>query len=181
MKFNQVIVVEGFHDEQKIKSIFPEVECIVTNGSEISDETLNLIYETSLVKEVILFLDPDYPGKQITNKILSTKGNYKLAYINKEKAISKNGKKVGIEHATKEDIEASLYSLMSIDENLHKINRKDLFNRGLIDTFKSYELRTFLCGKLNIPKANGKTLLKYLNILNIEIERIDEIINEFKS
>ena len=72
--YNQVVVVEGKHDEQKIKSIFPDVECIVTGGSSISEETLNLIYQTSLKKEVILFLDPDFPGKQITNKILETKG-----------------------------------------------------------------------------------------------------------
>ena len=44
MRYNQVIVVEGSHDEQKLKSIYPEIDCIVTNGSEISTETLNLIY-----------------------------------------------------------------------------------------------------------------------------------------
>ncbi|MFA7076682.1 MAG: toprim domain-containing protein, partial [Candidatus Izemoplasmatales bacterium] len=89
MKYNQVIVVEGYHDEQKIKGIFPEIECIITNGSEISQETLNLIYKTSLIKEVVLFLDPDYPGKRITNRIIETNGNYKFAYINKEKALNK--------------------------------------------------------------------------------------------
>ena len=52
--YNQVIVVEGKHDEQKIKSIYPNLECIVTNGSEISKETLNLIYQTSLVRDVII-------------------------------------------------------------------------------------------------------------------------------
>jgi len=181
MRYNQVIVVEGSHDEQKLKSIYPEIDCIVTNGSEISSETLNLIYETSLKKEVILFLDPDYPGKKITTKILDTKGIFKLAYISKDKAINKNHTKVGIEHANSEDLIASLSSLMSVNFNGDKITRIDLLKRGLISETNSAVLRAFLCQKMNIPYANGKTFLKYLNILNIEIERIDEIIHEYKS
>ncbi|MDY0138440.1 MAG: toprim domain-containing protein [Candidatus Izemoplasmatales bacterium] len=86
MKKNQIIVVEGFHDESRIKSVYPNVECIVTNGSEISEETLSLIYRASLINDVVLFLDPDTPGKKITNKILETKGIYKFAYISSEKA-----------------------------------------------------------------------------------------------
>ncbi|MGD9761159.1 MAG: ribonuclease M5 [Candidatus Izemoplasmatales bacterium] len=181
MRYNQVIVVEGSHDEQKLKSIYPEIDCIVTNGSEISTETLNLIYETSLIKEVILFLDPDYPGKRITAKIIDTHGIYKLAYITKDKAINKNHTKVGIEHASKEDLQESLSSLMSIDPNGKKISRIHLLKRGLISEANSALLRKYLCQKMNIPYANGKTFLKYLNILNIEIERIDELIHEYKS
>jgi len=181
MMYKQVIVVEGYHDEQKIKSIYPEINCIVTNGSEISSETLNLIYETSLKKEVILFLDPDFPGKQITNKILETKGNYKLAYISKNKARNENNTKIGVEHANKEDIKESLDSLISVDFESINISRIELLHRGLISNKNSAKLRSFLCEKLNIPFANRKTLLKYLNILNMKIERVDDIINEFKS
>jgi ribonuclease M5 len=181
MRYNQVIVVEGSHDEQKLKSIYPEIDCIVTNGSEISVETLNLIYETSFKKEVILFLDPDYPGKQITTKILDTKGIFKLAYINKYKAINKNHTKVGVEHASSEDLRESLSSLISVNLNGDNISRIDLLKRGLISEDNSAVLRKYLCQKMNIPYANGKTFLKYLNILNIEIERVDEIIHEYKS
>lgn len=181
MMYKQVIVVEGYHDEQKIKSIYPHMDCIVTNGSEISLETLNLIYETSFKKEVILFLDPDFPGKQITNKILATKGNYKLAYINKDKARNDNNTKIGVEHANKADIKESLDKLLSIDFKSINITRKELWQRGIINNINSAKLRSFLCDKLNIPFANGKTLLKYLNMLNVKIERIDDLIYEFKS
>lgn len=177
MKRNQqVIVVEGHHDQQKINEVFPSLYCIVTNGSAISDETLNLIYETSLSNEVILFLDPDYPGKQITNKILATGGKYKIAYLQKDKAISSNGKKVGIEHATKQDILAALDMVKEIDYKNDEILQSDLISRGLIYKKGSKLLRYNLCKSLNIPVSNSKTLLKTLNMLHIGLERIDEII-----
>lgn len=176
--YNQVIVVEGKHDEQKIKSVYPNVDCIVTNGSEISEETLNLIYQTSLVREVILFMDPDFPGKKITQKILDTKGIFKIAFINKQLAISKNKKKVGIEHATDADIKNSLSSYFTILENEEHVLNQDLIVRGLVNVEGSKKKREKLCKSLNIPVSNGKSLLKYINILNISLERVDEIIEK---
>lgn len=180
MMYNQIIVVEGKHDEQKIKSVYPEVECIVTNGSEISDEILNVIYQASLQREVIIFMDPDFPGKQITNKILQTNGNYSIAYINKEKAISKNFKKVGVEHAKKEDIIDSLQKYFTIKKDSKQINTHDLMVRNLVNHSQSRFLRETLCKKLNIPIFNGKALVKHLNLLNISLERIDAIIGQNK-
>ena len=34
---NSVIVVEGIHDEMKIKSVYPDANVVITNGREISD------------------------------------------------------------------------------------------------------------------------------------------------
>ncbi|MCK4552007.1 MAG: ribonuclease M5 [Tenericutes bacterium] len=175
MVYNQVVVVEGKHDEQKLVSIFPKLECIVTNGSSISKETLNLIYETSLKKEVILFLDPDFPGKKITDAILKTNGSFKIAFINKEKAKSKNGKKVGIEHANREDIVQSLENLFTVKTVSENVTVNDLMTRGLVNSIDSKKKRFVLCKTLNIPISNGKALLKYLNILDIRLERIDDI------
>ncbi len=175
-KYNQVIVVEGRHDEQKIKSIYPDVECIVTGGSEISEQTLNLIYQTSLHREIILFLDPDYPGKRITNRILETKGNYKIAFLSKEKAISKNYKKVGIEHASRKDIIASLNSCFTINKNTNKVQIRDLMHRKLINGEGASNNRRNLCKSLNLPILNGKAFLKTINMLGINLERIDELI-----
>ncbi|QWB99979.1 ribonuclease M5 [Mycoplasmatota bacterium] len=173
---NQIIVVEGYHDQIKVNSVFPDINCIITNGSEISDETLNLIYQASLNNEVILFLDPDYPGKKIMNVILDTGGNFKLAYIGKDKAISKNKKKVGIEHASKKDIYQALENTVHIHQNNNHIQFRDLLKRGLVSQENSNELRKKIAKELNIPFANGKTFLKYMNILNIKVERIDEIL-----
>lgn len=37
---SKIVVVEGTHDEALIKQVFKGQACIVTNGSEISKETL---------------------------------------------------------------------------------------------------------------------------------------------
>jgi len=178
MNTSTVVVVEGYHDQIKINQVFPDVEVIVTNGSEISKETLNLIYQLSFSHEVVLFLDPDYPGKRILNKILETGGQFSIANLQKEKAISKNKRKVGIEHAKKEDIFEALNKKISIQKNRNQITLSDLMKRGLANHPQAGVLRKKICQVLNLPFSNAKTFLKYVNLLNISLERMDEIIDE---
>lgn len=173
----QVIVVEGEHDRIKIHRVFPDIDVIITNGSEISEETLSLIYQTSLIHDVILFLDPDYPGKQITHKILSTQGHFSMAYIDKSKAISANQKKVGIEHASDDDIYKALKNKVKLTKSRDLWTMNDLIIRGLAHSQGSQLLRKKICKSINIPLSNAKTLLKFLNMLEVSMERIDEILN----
>ena len=51
---NSVIVVEGIHDEMKIKSVYPDANVVITNGREISDKTIDLIKTLSLNNEIII-------------------------------------------------------------------------------------------------------------------------------
>lgn len=177
--FNQVIVVEGRHDEQKIKKIFPGIDCIVTQGSAISRETLHLIEEISKKHEVILFLDPDFPGKKIMNEILKTKGNYKIAFLPKEQAFSKNKRKIGIEHASETDIKNALERLFTVTrDSSKKITLKDLMKRKLVNHNEARKNRNKLCKSLNLPFFNGKSMLTYFNLLGIELERIDGLIEK---
>lgn len=96
-----VVVVEGKNDANKIKSIFPNVNIIITNGSEINKQTIEDIYKASLNDEVVLCLDPDGPGEKIRRKILEKVTNVNQVFAIKSKAISKNKKKIGIEHMSK--------------------------------------------------------------------------------
>jgi ribonuclease M5 len=178
MTDSTVIVVEGYHDQVKVNQVFPNVKVITTNGSEISNETINLIFQLSLKHEVVLFLDPDYPGKRIMQKILDTGGQFSIATLQKKQAISKNKKKVGIEHASKKDIFNALNDKVSIKNNHQHILLNDLMIRGLANQEKASILRKKVCQKLNIPFSNAKTFLKYINLLNISLERIDQIIYE---
>ena len=175
--FNEVVVVEGVHDMQKLQSIYPDIDCIVTGGSAISEDTLLFIQQTSFSRGVILFLDPDYPGKQITQKILSYPGNYKIAFINRDKAKSKNKKKIGVEHASEQDIKDSLDQLFSIhNEPLNPILMSDLMIRKLINFPESKIKRDLVCDKLKLPHCNGKTLLKFMNMLHLTTVQLDEVI-----
>ena len=68
---SSVIVVEGIHDEMRIKEIYPSANVVTTNGREISEATLNFIVELSKTNEIIIFTDPDTPGEKIRERIAS--------------------------------------------------------------------------------------------------------------
>ena len=173
----EVIVVEGVHDRQKIESIYPGVTCIVTGGSAISDGTIALIKAASITRGVILFLDPDFPGRQITQKILASVPNVSVAFLAKRDAIAKNGRKVGVEHADSAHIRQALSQLFAIkpQEMKQPITMTDLFDRGLSGRKDSEQHRKQVCDRLGLPPCNSKTFLKWTEMLDISLSKIDEV------
>ena len=171
MKFNEIVVVEGMHDLERLKSIYTDIDVLITNGSEI-DKYLPTIIEASKKRDIVLFLDPDYPGERIRKKISSVIPNAKHAFLKKDLAISKSGKKVGIEHAKKEDIIEALNNCLTPVETGEKITYLELYNLGLFGNNNSQKLRDKVCLKLNLGHTNGKTFLKRINMFNIDIETI---------
>jgi len=184
MAYKEVIVVEGRHDEQKIKSIIPGQECIITNGIEVSIETLNLIKSTALNQGVILFLDPDFPGKQITNKILDfcdqSEAIIKIASISAPLARNKSHSKVGVEHANRNDLINSLdkVATLSLQSRDIEFDINDMFKYELTGYQNSKEKRIMLCGKLGIPYCNTKTLMRLLNQLYLSKKDLETFLNE---
>ena len=83
-----IIIVEGVHDEIKIKSVYPTAECIITNGSEISKETIKLIKTLALSHNIIIFTDPDSPGERIRKIVQEAVPNAKQAFLRKKDCIS---------------------------------------------------------------------------------------------
>ncbi len=173
----EIVVVEGIHDQQKLNSIDPTIECIVTNGSEISPETMTLIRLAQERRGVILLLDPDHPGRQITSRIIAAVPGVQIAFLNKRDAISSNRKKVGVEHAGKEPILAALEKCKRVDFTPREqpITCADLRWRRLVDTSDSAARRRHVCEQLSLPPSNGKTFLKWLNMLAISLEQVDEV------
>ena len=108
MKIKEVIVVEGKSDLIFLNS-FLDAEIIITNGSEISKETLDLIKKANETTGVIILTDPDYPGIRIRNIVSQYIGDCKHAFIEKSKAIK--GKKVGIAETLKAFLPNSLISI----------------------------------------------------------------------
>lgn len=162
----------------KIQSVYRDLKCIITNGSEISDETLELIKEYSKKYEIILFLDPDFPGERIRSKILEIVPNAKNLYIKKELCISNNKKKVGVEHASLSDIKEALDSILnkSAKKNNPVITILDLYNLNIVGNKK---LREYISKELNIGNPNNKTLIKRLNSLDISYEDLERIIGQY--
>ena len=175
--YNEVLVVEGKNDKARILALFPNLEVITTNGSEISEITLNMLEELSKTHKIILFLDPDYPGERIRNIILNRIPNCENIFINKHKAIDYKKKKVGVEHATDVDLIMALENRITCSNLVDTITIVDLYSLGLIGQQNSKEKREFLADYLHIGSPNGKTILKRLNFLQLTYEKVSEILN----
>ena len=176
--YNEVLVVEGKNDKARILAIFPNLQVITTNGSEISEETLDMIEELSKSNKIILFLDPDYPGERIRRKILDRVPDCENVYINKQKAIDERKHKVGVEHASVEDIQEALSHRITFSNKVGKLVIGDLYSLGLLGKPDSTIKRSYISEKLHIGSPNGKTLLNRLNFLQMTYTDVEEILNE---
>ena len=176
LNYNEVIVVEGKNDEARIAKIFPNATIVTTNGSEISIDTLLLLEKMAKTREIILFLDPDYPGERIRTIITNRIPNAKQAFIHKRLAIDEKKHKVGVEHATDSDIINALKNLLTPSEVKGTLTMNDLFHLGLVSRDDSKEVRRKLSETFNLGNPNGKTLLKRLNFLNISYQELEEFL-----
>lgn len=176
----EVVIVEGKNDYAKLKEVFKDIDIITTNGSEISSETLDLIENAAKSRGIIIFTDPDYPGTRIRQIIQNRVPDAKHAFIKKAEGISKNKKKVGIEHASNEVIRESIERVMTPIKRVESISKTDLFVLGLIGNVNSNELRGYACEKLNLGHCNGKTLLNRLNLFGIDINKLKEVVDQYE-
>ena len=128
MKIQEVIVVEGKNDTAVLKSYF-DCDTIETHGTCLSDFTLQLIEKMKEKRGVIIFTDPDYPGESIRKQINQRVKGCKNAFIDRKKA--KTTKKVGVEHASKED----LYECYNTFYNPSNMTELDLATNGFGQNF----------------------------------------------
>lgn len=174
VKIKEVIVVEGKSDYTLLKS-FLDVEIIITNGSEISKETLELIKKANETRGVIVLTDPDYPGMQIRNKINNYTTGCKNAFVEKSKAIK--GKKVGIAETRKEDILLALENVVTFtDVKVGDVSYNDLYEFGFVGKIDSKTKREKVSNYYHLGWCNGKNFLRRINMFGITIEMIKEVI-----
>ena len=178
----QVIVVEGKNDQSRLKSIFPNIDVLTTNGSAIEVSTLDILEQLDRSHDIILFLDPDYAGDRI-RRILSNKLNHVYhAFIDQKASLSKNGKKVGVEHATDEDIKKALCHIRKTDnQQKSDVTYSFLYDYKLIGHEKSKTLRMKLTKVFHIGYVNGKTLYQRLHMFGIQKKQIIEVLSESSS
>lgn len=172
----EIIVVEGLHDKQKLESIDPSIECIVTNGTALSEATIALIQKAQERRGVILLLDPDHPGRTITATLADRVKGVKVAFLNQADAKSKNRRKVGVEHAGKKPILAALeVSKKIVETPLEKtVTTVDLMRLGLSGRSASASRRHLVAKRLALPPCNAKTFLKWLSMFQITLSELTE-------
>ncbi len=177
-----VFVVEGKNDAFRLKSIFDQPMVIETNGSAIDQESMTLLKRLDETHDIILFLDPDHAGERIRRLVGKTLHHVYHAFIKPEDGRSENGKKVGIEHASKEVILDALKHVQMVQhESFSDVTRGFLHDVGLIGQEGSKSLREKVCERLNIGQPNGKTLYKRLHMFSIQSKDILEVLSESSS
>lgn len=175
-----VIVVEGTSDVNKL-CLLVDADFVITNGSEVSRETIEYIRILSLSRQIIVFTDPDYPGQRIRNIINQNVNGCFNAFVEKDKAIKHH--KVGVAEATNEAILDALnnmiqYQEIEIEEPL---TNDDLYELGLIGQNNSSDKRNYLSQYFHLGIVNGKTLLKRLNMLQIDKVKLKEVLELYEN
>lgn len=176
MKIKEIIVVEGKHDSAVLKQYF-DCDTIETNGSAISDEIIEQIKQAQAKRGVIIFTDPDYPGEKIRNEINQKVDGCLNAYIEKKKA--KTTKKVGIEHANKQDLDHALSHLFTYQKDFQETLSKNEFRLlGLEGKMDSSKKRAVVAKSLSLGKPNAKSLFKRINMMQLTYEDILKLLKE---
>ncbi|REB11443.1 ribonuclease M5 [Sporosarcina sp. BI001-red] len=167
MDIKEVIVVEGKSDTIAIQRA-TGADTIETNGSAVGQEALIKIRHAQQTRGVIVFTDPDYPGRRIRAIIEQQIPDVKHAFLTRDRAIAKNGKKVGIEHATDEDIRNALQAVYTVDTTTIEETPRDLLIEArLIGHPEAKKRRDRLSELLQIGQVNGKGLQKRLTMFRI--------------
>jgi ribonuclease M5 len=167
-----LIVVEGKTDVAFLSN-FIESEFIITNGSSVPRETIEYIKECKRKKEVIVLTDPDSPGKKIRDTLDREIPDLKHAFVNKSECI-KNGK-VGVAESNYSEVLRALSSLVINKKTpTGNLTPSKLFELDLMGSENSSRNRDLICQKFSLGFANGKTLLKRLNNMNISEQEIVE-------
>lgn len=178
---NKVVVVEGAHDLAVLKRLIPSIEVVITNGSEISQATLDELKKLNETKGLLLFLDPDMQGERIRRIINDYVGDTSHAFLPKHKCISSNKRKVGIEHAKDNDILQALSTFkVARNQTSSDITMQDLFALKLHGHKQSKRLRKMVSEEYGIGLCNGKTLLTKLTMFNIQKQSLETFLRGVK-
>ena len=172
---NGIIVVEGKTDVAFLSTYF-DAEFVITNGSEISQETINYLKKMSSQKSIYVLTDPDAPGKRIRDVLDSQIEGLKHCFITKENSI-KHGK-VGVAEGNIKEIEKSLENYFVLDKksSTNILTSSDLLKLGLSGGEGANKKRYDVSKKLNIGYCNAKTFLKRVNSMNLSYNELEKLL-----
>lgn len=172
ISLNRVLVVEGKEDASYLSN-YIDSEIVVVNGFELKEATISYLKD----KPVILLFDPDEAGLRIRKKARTLLKDTVDVEIDINKC--NRGIKNGVAECEIDEILTKLRPFcVNKVANVANISKSDLYNLGLTN---NKELRVFVCEKLNLGECNLKTLHKRLINNNISLDKLCEIIKEYKN
>lgn len=165
-----IVVVEGKSDVALLSN-YIDAEFVITNGSEIPQETINYLKGKSKNTKIYVLTDPDSPGKRIRDVLDQNIEGLIHCFISKENSIKKG--KVGVAEGDINEILNSLKRGIIVNhQKSNLIKMEDLYELKYVGHECSNEKRAQLSKKLNLGFCNGKTFLKRLNYLGISKEEL---------
>lgn len=171
-RFDAILVVEGASDKAFI-STFLDADFVITNGSEVSRETIEYLKEAKKTRDIVVLTDPDSPGKRIRDILDQSVPGLLHAFVPKEHSIKHN--KVGVAESTKEDVLNALSHIVpSKDVKKGDLTLADFYDLGLSGGDGAKERRDLVAKKLHLGFGNAKTLMQRANALGISKEEIKE-------
>ena len=172
----EVIVVEGSHDSAHLKKYF-DCETIVTGGLGIDERVMERIKEAAKENGIIVFTDPDGPGKMIRAKIEAEVPSCMHAFVMKAEARTTH--KVGVEHASYEVLAEALKHASVIEQPSEEtISAAVFYELGLAGQSGSEEKRRIVSKAFHVGEGYAKYLRKMLNRKGITAEQVKEILQK---
>jgi ribonuclease M5 len=174
-----IIVVEGKTDVDKVSKLV-DAYFIITNGSEVSRETISYLQTLARSRKIIVLTDPDYPGLRIRNIISNEVPGVYHAYVDRSK--SSNGKKLGVAECDENEIKRALSNLVQYkyDEKNEIISPFNLYALGLTGRPNSRYLRNEVYKHFELGYGNAKTLAKHLSLAGISQEELIKFLKEIE-
>lgn len=174
----QIFVVEGKNDVSRLKQVFPNINVVSVGGSSISLDVVTYLKSLEDTHEIILCLDPDFPGLKIRDELEQSFKKVSHIFLDRSKSFSKNRKKIGLEHLSNEEIITVFNNIYRKSETTGTLTLANMYEFGLVGEDHSKELRAYLSDRLNLGHANAKTMLKRLNERNISFKEIEKTLKE---
>jgi len=162
----EVIVVEGKSDTVAIQRAV-QADTIETGGSAVPPHVIKKVKLAQEKRGVIIFTDPDFQGERIRRIVSQAVPGCKHAFITRDEGRGKRN--LGVENASDEVIRKALAEVRTEVEYPVKeaISFEDLLEAGLIAGNGASERREKLGEILGIGYANGKQILKRLNMFQV--------------
>jgi ribonuclease M5 len=168
----EIIVVEGQHDKQAIDRAV-EADVLISNGSAVSEEFLQMVERAQKQRGVIIFTDPDYAGERIRRIVSQRVPGCKHAFLPRHAAI-KNGD-LGVENANPDAIRQALADVRSEWQGGRaEFSLADMELYGMNGRSFSASLRAAVGEQLGIGYGNAKRFLKKLNMLGVGREEFEQ-------
>jgi ribonuclease M5 len=167
-KIAQVIVVEGRNDTNTLQRWF-DCDTIETGGLQLSPAVMERIEAAAKTRGILIFTDPDAPGETIRRRIQQRVPNAQHVWIDRKKA--RTDKKVGVEHASRKDLEEALAGKVQFMDNVQSLSWAEFLDLGLTG---DAAWRNWLCAKVHVGPCNAKTCWKRLNQMGIGASEIEK-------